>query len=70
VTQAGHGIGQDELERQIDGVAGSKNPYGAIANLFQNEGNAYGRVFVRENRLIRLHPEVEAQVRSLPWSVI
>ncbi len=70
VTQADDGIGQDELELRIAAVTGSKNPYGAIANLLRNDGNAYGRVFLRENRVIRLHPEVEAQVRSLPWSVL
>lgn len=61
------GIGRNDLLKRIAEVTQSKNPYGAVASLLTNSGNAYGRVFVDSDGIIRIHPQIEDQVRSLDW---
>jgi hypothetical protein len=58
-----------DLERRIAEVTTSKNPYGAIASLLTDSGNAYGRVLVENKKRIRIAPEFEVQVRLLHWSI-
>lgn len=69
VTQAHDGISRDELVMQVANVTQSKNPYGAVASLRTDSGNAYGRVFVECDGIIRIHPNVQEQVRALAWNV-
>lgn len=67
VVQARDGISRHDLVNQIAEVTSSKNPYGAVASLLTNRGNAYGRILVDSDGIIRIHREVEDQVRSLNW---
>lgn len=69
VAQAHDGINRDELVLQVSSVTQSKNPYGAVASLLTDSGNAYGCVFVDSGGVIRIHPEVQDQIHSLTWSV-
>lgn len=68
VAGARGGIGRNDLVRRVGEVTGSKNPYGAVASLLTESGNAYGRVFADNGDIIRIHPEVEDQVRALSWN--
>jgi hypothetical protein len=69
VVQASDGISRGDLVRRVDEVTQSKNPYGAVASLLTDNGNAYGRVFVENHGgLIRINPEVEKLVRELTWN--
>ncbi|OGB29989.1 MAG: hypothetical protein A3F78_22725 [Burkholderiales bacterium RIFCSPLOWO2_12_FULL_61_40] len=68
VAQAHDGISRDELVMQVANVTQSKNPYGAVASLLTDSGNAYGRVFEDCDGTIRIHPEVQEQVRALAWN--
>jgi hypothetical protein len=52
-------------ENLVDKLGFSKNPYGAIASLMTNRGNAYGLVFVEQGGNLYLHPQIEHVVRRL-----
>ena len=67
VAHSSGGISRDELVRRVAEVTQSKSPYGAVASLLTDSGNAYGRVFSECGGVIRINPEVEEQVRSLTW---
>jgi hypothetical protein len=70
VIQAHDGISRDDLVQRVAEVTQSKNPYGAVASLLTDNGNAYGRVFVEgDGGLICIHPEAEKLVRALMWNV-
>lgn len=69
VVQAHGWISRDDLIQQVAEVTKSKSPYGAVASLLTDSGNAYGRVFSDTDGLIRIHPEVEEQVRALTWGM-
>lgn len=68
VAQAHGSLSRNDLVRQVGLVTRSRNPYGAVASLLTDSGNAYGRVFVDDDGFIQIHPEVEAQVSELTWS--
>lgn len=68
VAQAHCGISRNDLVKRVADVAQSKNPYSAVASLLTDSGNAYGRVFAESDGFIRIHPEVEKQVRALTWN--
>ena len=68
VVQAHDGISRDDLVKRAANVTQSKSPYGAVASLLTDSGNAYGRVFADYDGLIRIHPEVKEQVRALTWN--
>ena len=68
VVQARGGIKRDELVRRVGEITQSKNPYGAVASLLTDSGNAYGRVFADYDGIIHIHPEVETLVGSLTWN--
>lgn len=68
VLKSSGGISRHDLVKQMSEVTQSKNPKGAVASLLTISGNAYGRVFAECDGIIRLHPQVEGQVRSLTWS--
>jgi len=67
VVQSRSGIGRNDLVKRIAEVTRSKNPYGAVASLLTDSGNAYGRVLVDSDGIIRVHPQIENHVRSLDW---
>jgi hypothetical protein len=69
VVQAHGWISRDDLVKQVAEVTQSKSPYGAVASLLTDSGNAYGRVFSDSDGLIRIHPDVEKQVRALTWGM-
>lgn len=69
VVQARYGISRNDLVKQVADFTQSKSPYGAVASLLTDGGNAYGRVFADSDGLIRIHPEVEEQVYALTWSL-
>lgn len=68
VVQEHGGISRSDLVERVADFTQSKNPYGAVANLLTDRGNAYGRVFAEHDGIIRIHPEVEKQVRALTWN--
>lgn len=68
VIQAHYGISRSDLVKQVAEFTQSKSPYGAVASLLTDGGNAYGRVFADFDGLIRIHPEVDEQVHALMWS--
>lgn len=68
VVQSRSGISRDQLVQVAADVTHSKNAYGAVASLLTNTGNAYGRVFEIDDDVVRLHPLVAQQVRSLNWN--
>jgi hypothetical protein len=67
VVQAPNGISRDKLVNQVADLTQSKSPYGAVASLLTDSGNAYGRVFEESEGLIRIHPEVMKAVHSHTW---
>jgi hypothetical protein len=69
VAQAHGGISRNDLVERVADVTQSRNPYGAVASLLTDSGNAYGRVFAEYDRIICIHPAVEKQVRELMWSI-
>lgn len=69
VVQSNNGMSRDELVREAADVTNSKNAYGAVASLLTNKGNAYGRVFEIDDEVVRLHPLVASQIRSLNWTL-
>jgi hypothetical protein len=69
VVRAQYGISRKDLVTQVANFTQSKSPYGAVASLLTDGGNAYGSVFVASGGLIRIHPEVEKQVHALTWNV-
>ncbi len=69
VVRAHNGISRSDLVREVADFTQSKSPYGAVASLLTDGGNAYGCVFVDSGGLIRIHPEVEEQVHALTWRV-
>lgn len=69
VAQAPAGFTRNELVRKVEVLTKSKNAYGAIANLLTDKGRAYGAAFIDQGGIIRLHPDVEAQVRALSWTL-
>ena len=69
VVRAHYGISRKDLVTQVANFTQSKSPYGAVASLLTDGGNAYGCVFVDSGGLIRIHPEVEKQVHALTWNV-
>lgn len=69
VVKAHDAISRNDLVKQVAEFTQSKSPYGAVASLLTDGGNAYGRVFTDFNGLIRIHPEVDEQVHALTWSL-
>ena len=69
VVRAHYGISRKDLVTQVANFTQSKSPYGAVASLLTDGGNAYGCVFVDYGGLIRIHPEFEKQVHALTWKV-
>lgn len=67
VVGSNYSISRHRLEQEAERRTKSKNAYGAIASLLTSKGNAYGRVFEEVDGMIRLHPAVEQEVRSLRW---
>lgn len=67
VARSSGGIARSELLQRIKEATESKNPGGALASLLTDSGNAYGRVLVDSEGIIRIHPEVAEQVQSLEW---
>ena len=67
VVRAGGAISREELTKKIAQLTSSKNPAGAVASLLTSKGNAYGRVFEEIDGKLRLHPEVEYEVRAFNW---
>ena len=68
VLRAGGTISRSELVRETEQITGSKNAYGAIASLLTSKGNAYGRVLEEVRGTVRIHPDVEAEIRSRSWA--
>jgi hypothetical protein len=68
VVQSSNGVSREYLVNEAARITNSKNAYGAIASLLTSKANAYGRVFEDRDGIIRLHPCVEAEVRSFHWS--
>lgn len=68
VVRAEDGISRQRLIAEAGRVTGSQNAYGAVASLLTSRGNNYGRVLEEVAGKIRLHPAIEAEVRSLRWS--
>jgi hypothetical protein len=56
------------LVDEIGRLGISTNPYGAIASLMTNGGNAYGRIFVEEGGLLRFHPDVGSVIAQFEWA--
>jgi hypothetical protein len=69
VVRAHDGINRKDLVTQVSDVTQSKSPYGAVASLLTDSGNAYGCVFLDSGGLIRIHPEVDKLVCSLAWNL-
>ena len=69
VVQAHYGISRSDLVKQVAEFTQSKRPYGAVASLLTDGGNAYGRVLTDFDGLIRIHPQVDEQVHALTWSL-
>lgn len=70
VVQSHGGINRNDLVRLVADNTQSKDSYGAVASLLTDRGNAYGRVFVKNDEgVITIHPEIEKLVRSLTWNV-
>jgi hypothetical protein len=63
-----HGpISRDQLVRKMEALGFSRNPYGAVASLMTNKGNAYSRVFIERGGELHIHPDIEATTLRL-WS--
>lgn len=69
VVRAHGGISRDELVKQVAKFTQARDPYGAVASLLTNRGNAYGRVFAVHDGIIRIHSDVEDLIRQLTWNV-
>jgi len=69
VVQKRGGIPRGELVKRVAEATKSKNPYGAVASLLTDRGNAYGRVLEDKDGLIRVLPEFEEQVHTLEWKL-
>ncbi len=67
VVGAGGVIPFDSLLLEIARVTRSNNPSGAVAGLLTSKGNAYGRVFARDNGSIRLHPQLHSEILAHQW---
>lgn len=61
------GIDRDELAELAESLAGSRNGYGAVAQLLTSKGNAYGRALIERAGKITIHPDVLARVRTFRW---
>ena len=68
VVRSSHGISRERLVEEVSQITNSKNAYGAVASLLTSKSNAYGRVLEDVGGVIRLHPDVEEEVRSVHWS--
>src|SRR5262249_43406187 len=55
------------LVQEIQRLHISLNPYGAVASLMTNAGNAYGRVFIEQAGLLSIHPKIENAIRQQNW---
>ncbi len=69
VVQAPSGVSRNDLVNRVAEVTQSKDPYGAIASLLTDAGNAYGRVLIDDDGIIGIHPEFAAKVQTLVWSI-
>jgi hypothetical protein len=68
VIHSRYGIDRDALAREAARLTGTVNPKGAIASLMTSAGNAYGRIFVRDDAgMIKIHPEVADEVAKFEW---
>lgn len=67
VVRSDGGLSRDELISEVRRMTASKNAYGTVASLLTSKGNAYGRVLEDINGVIRLHSELEREIRSLNW---
>ncbi len=67
VVRATGGIDRTTLIREAGRVTGSANPSGAITSMMTSRGNAYGRVFIDEGGVVRIHPEVAGEVAKHRW---
>jgi hypothetical protein len=67
VVRSGEGLSRNELISEIRRITASKNAYGTVASLLTSKGNAYGRVLEDVGGIIRLHSDVEQEIRSLRW---
>lgn len=70
VVQSHGGISSSDLVRRVANATQSRDPDGAVASLMTDKGNAYGRIFARNDEgIIIIHPTIEKEIRSLTWSV-
>ena len=68
VVRAGGILRHEDLIERVGLRTGVRNPGAVVAGLLTSTGqNAYGRVFEEYNGVIRLHPEIERDVRSFDW---
>jgi hypothetical protein len=68
VVRSGNGLSRDALIAEIGRIIPTKNAYGTVASLLTSKGNAYGRVLEDVGGIIRLHSDVEQEIRSLRWT--
>ena len=62
------GMARDKFVDLIISYGFSKNPYGAVANLMTDKGNAYGSVLMVDNRkCLFIQPEAKKIMRNLNW---
>jgi hypothetical protein len=69
VVQSLNGINRNDLVKQVADFTQSKSPYGAVASLLTDSGNAYGRVFEESEGVISIHPEVKKLIHAHSWYV-
>ena len=60
---------RQQLVQKISWFGISKNPYGAIASLMSNKGNAYGLVFIEDSGTLSIHPGISDEIQKFKWTL-
>jgi hypothetical protein len=62
-------LSRNQLVNEIEKYGIASDPYGSVASLMTNGGNAYGRVFVEENGRLYFHPRLKEEILRHAWKL-
>lgn len=64
-----YGLDIETFSSIVDKKTKSKNPKGAIRSLMTSKGNAFGKVFIEVDGVIKFAPEIYETVSQLNWII-
>lgn len=64
-----YGLDIETFSAIVDQKTKSKNPKGAIRSLMTSKGNAFGKVFIEVDGVIKFAPEIYETVSQLNWII-